>query len=63
MRPEIKVAVLLKIPEVAKYLQVSEHTVKRRIAAGELRAVKVGPHCYRVDPRDLAKFTEAAKTA
>lgn len=43
---------LLTIKEVAHLENVCERTIRRRILAGELRAVRVGRQ-YRIRPRDL----------
>lgn len=46
---------LFTIPEVAAVVQVSEKTVRRWIAAGELPAAKLGNQ-WRIRPRDLDEF-------
>ena len=43
---------LLTIEEVAKLEAVSKKTIRRRIAAGELRAMKYG-RSFRIRPQDL----------
>ncbi len=52
---------LLKLPEVAKRLQVSMSTLRRRIAAGELPVVVIG-RSHRVRPEDLARYIETHVT-
>jgi excisionase family DNA binding protein len=50
---------LLTVAEVARLARVSERTVRRRIASGELPAIKVGttPRApVRIDPAELAAF-------
>jgi excisionase family DNA binding protein len=50
---------LLTIAETARWVRLSERTVLRRIAAGELSAVRLGsgPRApLRVDPAELARF-------
>ncbi len=46
---------LLTIPEVKDILRVSEKTVRRWIAKGELPAAKLGNQ-WRIRPRDLDDF-------
>ena len=50
----------LKIPEVARRLDVSEPTVRRMVKGGKLPSVFVGG-AYRVSEADLAEFLENAK--
>ena len=51
---------LLTIPETAERLRVSENTVYRRIASGELRAVDLGNGraWTRVRTDDLARYID-----
>ena len=46
---------LLKTPEVAQILRVSQPTVRRIIADGDLRSIKVG-RSVRVDLADLTEY-------
>jgi len=46
---------LLDIPSTAAFLGVSTKTIRRWIAAGDLRAAKLGGQ-WRMDPRDLDHF-------
>lgn len=46
----------LTISEVADYTATSSSTVRRWIAAGELRAVRFGKRAIRIDPCDLLKM-------
>jgi len=53
---------LLGIADVARILNVSTITVRRKVSAGELpciRLTKGGP--MRFDPRDLERFIQAHK--
>jgi len=50
----------LKIPEVARQLDVSEPTVRRMVKSGNLPSVFVGG-AYRVSETDLEKYLEDAK--
>lgn len=50
----------LKIPEVARRLDVSEPTVRRMVKGGKLPSVFVGG-AYRVSEEDLEKYLEAAR--
>jgi excisionase family DNA binding protein len=52
----------LKIPEVARRLDVSEKTARRLVKSGRLPAVFVGG-AYRVSEVDLAEYLESAKVA
>ena len=48
---------LWTIPEVASYLGVHEHTVRRKIADGQLPAIKLGD-----EPRNAIRVSETALT-
>jgi excisionase family DNA binding protein len=52
---------LLTVQEVALLDHCSEKTVRRAIAAGQLRALRVGPggHLIRIDPADHAAYRNA----
>lgn len=50
----------LKIPEVARRLDVSEPTVRRMVKGGKLPSVFIGG-AYRVSEGDLEKYLEAAR--
>ena len=49
---------LLSVPEVATRLGISVEAVRRRIASGDLRAIKLGPHnsAVRVSRPDLRTY-------
>jgi excisionase family DNA binding protein len=50
---------LLQVREAADILDVSATTVRRHIADGELRALRLGPNGrYRIARRDLQAFLE-----
>jgi len=46
---------VLTIAEVAAHLRVSDRTVKREIAAGELKAIRIRG-CIRIAPSDLDTY-------
>lgn len=48
------------VSEVADRLHVSERLVRRLIASGELRAVKIGSRVIRITDGDLAQFVRPA---
>ena len=50
----------LKIPEVARRLDVSEPTVRRMVKGGKLPSVFIGG-AYRVNEEDLAEYIERAR--
>jgi excisionase family DNA binding protein len=50
----------LKIPEVARRLDVSEPTVRRMVKNGKLTSVFIGG-AYRVNEKDLEEYLESAK--
>jgi excisionase family DNA binding protein len=54
------VADYIKLPEVARRLDVSEKTARRMVKAGKLPAVFIGG-AYRVSEEDLAGFLESSK--
>jgi excisionase family DNA binding protein len=51
---------LLTVPEVAARLGISTEGVRRRISAGQIRAIKLGLHnsALRVAHSDLNKYLE-----
>jgi excisionase family DNA binding protein len=55
---------LLTVPEVAARLRVSRPTVYRRIAAGEVPALRIGGRFgpLRVDERELTRWCTAFQT-
>lgn len=53
---------MLSVAEVAKRLKVSDQTVLRLIAAGELLAYRVG-RAYRVAEADLRSYLDRARVA
>jgi excisionase family DNA binding protein len=60
--PQLEALSLLKVPEVAHRLQVSERQVRRWIADARLPAVRLG-RAVRVRPDDLAQFISAGLTS
>lgn len=52
---------LLTLEEVAKILQVSIRTVRRYIAAGQIKATRVGVRLLRVRPADLEAFLKKGR--
>ena len=52
----------VKLPEVARRLDVSEKTARRMVKSGKLPAVFVGG-AYRVSEEDLAEYLEGARVA
>jgi excisionase family DNA binding protein len=56
------VADYVKLPEVARRLDVSEKTARRMVKSGKLPAVFVGG-AYRVSEEDLAEYLEGARVA
>jgi len=53
---------LLTIADTAVRLQLSEHTIRRRIASGELPAVRLGAR-IRIDQDDLEQWLAEHRTA
>lgn len=54
---------MLKTREVAKRLGVSSRTVARWIRDGELKAVKINGHTWRVREEDLRAFIDSRPTS
>jgi len=52
---------LLTLDQVARYLSVSNRTVRRLIAEQELRVIAVGRQ-KRIDPKDLEAIVKGNKT-
>ncbi|MBT7096686.1 helix-turn-helix domain-containing protein [Candidatus Poribacteria bacterium] len=52
---------LYTLDEAADRLSVSYWTVRRLIAGGELRAVRVSKRGVRVDSRDLAAYVDGLR--
>lgn len=48
----------LTIAETAERLNVSSNTVRRMIAAGDLKAYRYGPRLIRIDPADILAARE-----
>jgi excisionase family DNA binding protein len=55
MTKKIPESPLLTIAKVAKLLDISPETVRRRISAGELRVIRDGRN-IRIDPDDLESY-------
>jgi len=51
---------LLTVRQVAAYLSVSEKTVRRLIATGQLRCIHIG-RLTRIDPGDVSRWLSARK--
>ena len=50
----------MTVAQAAKYLDVSEKSIRRWIAAGRLSARRAGPRLIRIDPRALERMMGAA---
>ena len=50
---------ILTVSQVAEYLQISEKTVRRLIANGELTASKVGGRSWRIKGTDIEQYLDA----
>jgi len=50
---------IFTISQVAKYLQISEKTVRRLIANGELIASKVGGRSWRIKETEIEQYLNA----
>lgn len=48
----------LTLQETAERLNVSTNTVRRMIAAGDLKAYRYGPRLIRIDPADILAARE-----
>ncbi len=62
-QPHVGPRQLKSIPDAAAYLQVSQKTVRRYIAAGRLPAYRAGPKFLRVDQADLDALLQRVPTA
>jgi excisionase family DNA binding protein len=51
------------VKAAAKHWSVSTRTIRRRIAEGKLRAVRVGPRSIRVAVQDVEQLGELIPTA
>ena len=49
---------LLAPDAAAEYLGVSARTLRRRVADGDIPAIRLGPRTIRFDPDDLADYIE-----
>ncbi len=54
---------LIAVAGAAAYADVSIRTIRRWIAAGDLRAYRVGPRVVRVDLADLERLARPIRTA
>jgi len=62
MRDNARDRELLHIKEAAEQLDVHDATVRRHIAAGDLRALRLGENGrYRIRQRDLDSFLREAE--
>ena len=50
------------LAQAAERTSVSVKTLRRRIAAGKLRAYRYGPHIIRVDPHDVDLLMRPLRT-
>jgi len=50
---------IFTVAQVAEYLQISEKTVRRLIANGELTASKVGGRLWRIKKADIEQYLNA----
>jgi len=48
---------LIKIPEAAKILRVSEHTLRKYIQKGEIKCIRLGNHSGKGPERRPIRFT------
>ena len=53
---------LLTVKEVSQKLHISERQIRRLVARGELRALRIGRRVL-IDPHDLTDFLESCRTA
>jgi excisionase family DNA binding protein len=53
----------LSVAESALYYGCNERTIRRAIAAGRLRAYRVGPRMIRIDPADLDRMARPITAA
>ncbi|MDH3045344.1 helix-turn-helix transcriptional regulator [Gordonia alkanivorans] len=53
----------LSLQDVAAELGVSDRTVRRYVANGDLRAIRVSSRIIRIDPADLDAFLAAGASA
>lgn len=51
------------LAQAAERTSLSTKTLRRRIAAGKLRAYRDGPKILRVDPNDVDKLLRPLRTA
>ena len=54
---------LLTVKQVAAYFQVSERTVRRWMASGLLRSVRVGPRQVRIRRAELDRVQRSTRSA
>ena len=48
----------LTVQDIADQLQVTEETVRRWIDSGQLKAIKLSGHRYRIHPKDFQDFID-----
>lgn len=51
---------LLTVSQAAKYLQLSEKTVRRLIKNGDLQASRIGTRTWRIRASDIDKYIESS---
>ena len=59
----IPVDTLIRLPEAAKRVGVSPKVLRARVRRGELRAVKLNSHDWRIPGWALAAFSRGEKCA
>ncbi len=52
---------LLTVSQAAKYLQLSEKTVRRLIKNGDLQASRIGTRTWRIRASDIDKYIESLR--
>ena len=61
--PDPPLPALLTVKQTATYFQVSERTVRRWMASGLLKAVKVGPRQVRIRRAELERMQRSVRSA
>ena len=52
---------MTSIPRAARELGISEETLRKKIAGGEIPSYKLGPKATRVDLEEIKKITRTSK--
>lgn len=57
--PPLHKGARITIAYAARFIRVNERTIRRYIARGKLKAIKIGPRLVRISETEFARFLKA----